>query len=353
MLNRGIRCGACAAGRNKNLHRAFDRFEADANGARVLAALFAVGAGLGAVSLLLPHPEQGDGYIWAFVGLAALASVVLLLVSQHMPVWGLHASLAIASLLINLGTLASGVAAGIYALMFFWVAIFSAYYFPPKLVVAHLAWALGCFALTLSQIDPSAGYSDLTRWIATAIAVSVAAAMTSWLAATRAELASQARADPLTGIPNRRWLNVELEREIARAERQGFSLCAALVDLDDFKGFNDTRGHAEGDSLLVDAVEAWRHVLRPSDFLARLAGDEFVVLLPDIELEHAELVVDRLRTATPHGQTASVGLVRWSPGEDCNAVLARADRALYAAKAAGRDRVIAVAGHEEAAAEAV
>ena len=84
----------------------------------------------------------------------------------------------------------------------------------------------------------------------------------------------------------------------------------------------------EGDALLVDAAEAWRHVLRPSDFLARLGGDEFVVLLPDIELEHAELVVDRLRATTPRGQTASVGIVSWSLGEDSDAVLARADRRL-------------------------
>jgi diguanylate cyclase (GGDEF)-like protein len=122
------------------------------------------------------------------------------------------------------------------------------------------------------------------------------------------------------------------------------------VDLDSFKTFNDTRGHAEGDALLVDAAEAWRHVLRPSDFLARLGGDEFVVLLPDIELEDAELVVDRLRAATPRGQTASVGIVSWNRGEDPDAVLARADQLLYAAKAAGRNCVVADSAPQQAAA---
>lgn len=331
---------------------AVNRIETDAVGARVVAAIYAIGAGLGAISMLLPHPAQGAAYVWVIVALAALASVAFLLASERVPSWGLHAALAGASLMINAAILASGIAAGLYGLMFFWVAIFSAYYFSPKVVAAHLAWMLGCYALTLSQIDPSAGYSEITRWILTAIALIVAAAMTAWLAATRDELASQAHADPLTGVPNRRWLRVELEREIARAERQRFSLCAALVDIDNFKAFNDTRGHAEGDALLVDAAEVWRHVLRPSDFLARLGGDEFVVLLPDIELEHAELVLDRLRVATPRGQTASVGIVNWSPGEDSDAILAQADRLLYAAKAAGRNRVHAGSARQQGAARA-
>jgi diguanylate cyclase (GGDEF)-like protein len=304
-----------------------------------LGLLYLIGAGLTALSLLLPHPGHGEQYIWAIVALAAAGGSALLVVADRMPLWGLHVALGVGSLMINAAILATGVAAGLYSLLFFWIAICAAYFFRPTVVIAHLAWALTAYAGVLAGTEGSV-YPDSTRWVITAIALTVSAAMTSWLVATRAELASQARADPLTGVPNRRWMRAELDREIARATRQGFPLCAAVIDLDGFKLYNDTRGHAEGDRLLVDTTETWRRTLRPSDFLARLGGDEFVVLLPDIELEHAELAMHRLRESTPHGQTSSIGVAMWNRGEDGDHLLARADRGLYVAKAAGRDRVV-------------
>lgn len=304
-----------------------------------LGLLYLVGAALTGLSLLLPHPGQGDAYIWGIVAFALAGGLGLLLMADRMPVWGLHIALATGSLLVNLVILASGVAAGLYGLLFFWVAICAAYFFRPWVVVAHLGWTLAGYAIVLVNIEGTV-YPDFTRWLITAIALAVAAAMTAWLVATRAELASQARADPLTGVPNRRWMRAELDREIARATRQGFSLCAAVVDVDRFKSFNDTHGHAEGDRLLVDTTETWRRTLRPSDFLARLGGDEFVVLLPDIELEHAEHAMHRLRESTPHDQTASIGVAKWRAGEDADALLARADQGLYLAKASGRNQVV-------------
>jgi diguanylate cyclase (GGDEF)-like protein len=313
----------------------------DEVGPRVVAALYLVGAALGAVSLLLPHPSAGEAEIWAIVAFASLAGVGLLLAAGRVPRRGVHAAVAVASLLINLGILASGTAAGIYSLMFFWLVIFSSYYFTPGAAVAQVAWILACYALVLSVVDPAAGYSMLTRWIVTAMALVVGGTMTSWLAITRGELASEARADPLTGIPNRRWLHAELEREIARAERQEFALCAAFIDLDYFKDFNDAHGHAGGDALLCEATEAWRRVLRPSDFLARYGGDEFVVLLPDTEVVMAEMVIERLRRSTPEGQSSSAGVAEWVRGESADDLLKRADRRLYEAKASGRARVVA------------
>jgi diguanylate cyclase (GGDEF)-like protein len=308
-------------------------------GGRTIGALYLIGAGLAALSLLLPHPSAGEAVIWGIVGFAAIGGVALS-ASERVHPLVLHGALAAASLLISVATVASGSAAGLYTLMFFWVAIFSAYFFPPRTVALHVAWLLACYAVALTQVEHTTDYSGVTRWIVTAIAVGVAAAMTSWLAATRAALAEQARADALTGVPNRRWLRVELEREIARADRHALPLCAAMVDLDGFKEFNDSRGHPAGDALLVDATGAWRDRLRPSDFLARMGGDEFAVVLPDIELQDAELVMDRLRAATPEPETSSVGVVKRRPGEDPDQLLARADRLLYAAKAAGGNRVV-------------
>ncbi len=153
-------------------------------------------------------------------------------------------------------------------------------------------------------------------------------------------LHGQARTDALTGVPNRRWLRDELERELARAQRQGGDLCVAMVDLDRFKQFNDRHGHAAGDALLRDAASSWRAVLRVSDFLARYGEKEFAVLLPDCSPSNAVDVIERLRAATPAGETCSAGIALWDRHESPDTLVARADAALDQAKEAGRDRII-------------
>lgn len=160
------------------------------------------------------------------------------------------------------------------------------------------------------------------------------------------ELDVQAREDPLTGLPNRRWLHHEMQREIERATRQGFEMCTAMIDIDHFKRYNDSLGHLEGDRFLVAASGRWRSQLRAVDFLARYGGEEFVAILPACDLVEAERVMQRLRSATPMGQSCSIGIAMWQPSESENDVIGRADRAMYAAKAAGRDRVVLDAGGE-------
>ena len=157
------------------------------------------------------------------------------------------------------------------------------------------------------------------------------------------ELESQARTDSLTGLPNRRWLTEELDRELARARRQGFSLALAILDLDHFKRYNDEHGHPAGDKLLRDAAEAWQQALRASDFLCRYGGEEFIVLLPDCEAPAAHEVIARVLAATPAGQTCSAGIVAWDGFQTAEKLIADADSALYAAKQAGRTRIV-VAG---------
>jgi diguanylate cyclase (GGDEF)-like protein/PAS domain S-box-containing protein len=157
------------------------------------------------------------------------------------------------------------------------------------------------------------------------------------------ELDSLARTDALTGIPNRRWLDDELRREMSRATRRGFELCIAMVDLDHFKLFNDEHGHLEGDRMLRTAAGAWRSALRTTDFLARYGGEEFVVLLPDCGLDDARDVMARLCAATPVGLTSSVGIAAWVPGEPAAAFIGRADAALYEAKRGGRDQIVVAA----------
>ena len=139
--------------------------------------------------------------------------------------------------------------------------------------------------------------------------------------------------DPLTGLPNRRaW-----ESKLAQAAMQPGPVTVAMIDLDNFKAFNDTHGHITGDRLLRETADAWVGQLRGGDLLARLGGEEFGLLLYDAELESGYEIAERLRLCVTHGQTCCVGLAQRRAGEPIESVVQRADQALYDAKAAGRD----------------
>jgi diguanylate cyclase len=146
-----------------------------------------------------------------------------------------------------------------------------------------------------------------------------------------------ARTDPLTGVPNRRVWEEELPRELERARRMGTGVCVAMIDLDNFKSYNDSFGHQAGDLVLKEAASAWRAEIRSTDLLARYGGEEFVLLLPACALDDAVRIVERLRLVTPL-VTCSVGLACWDFQEASSELVERADRALYAAKAEGRNR---------------
>ena len=148
-----------------------------------------------------------------------------------------------------------------------------------------------------------------------------------------------ARTDALTGVPNRRVWEEELPRELERARRLGTGLCLAMIDLDNFKAYNDRHGHQAGDLVLKEAATAWRAEVRSTDLLARYGGEEFVLLLPACALADAVAIVERLRMATPL-VTCSVGLAEWDFQEASATLVERADQALYAAKAKGRNRYV-------------
>ncbi|MCY1139487.1 GGDEF domain-containing protein [Actinoplanes sp. Pm04-4] len=159
-----------------------------------------------------------------------------------------------------------------------------------------------------------------------------------------------ARRDELTGLPNRRAWNDELPRALEDARRDGRPVSVALLDLDLFKQFNDTYGHPAGDRLLKSSAAAWQEQLRTVDTLARYGGEEFVVLLPGAEQDEAREVLQRALAATPLGQTFSAGVAVWDGRETSDKLIERADRALYDAKAAGRDQIIAAANRPATAA---
>ncbi len=149
------------------------------------------------------------------------------------------------------------------------------------------------------------------------------------------ELSDLASTDPLTGLPNRRAWDARVNQALGASHQ----VTIAMLDFDHFKEFNDTYGHPAGDLLLKETAAIWREQLREGDLLARLGGEEFGLLLIDCDNSKALEVIERLRGLIYREKTCSAGFAARRPGESAEAVMARADRALYDAKALGRDRV--------------
>lgn len=159
-----------------------------------------------------------------------------------------------------------------------------------------------------------------------------------------------AETDPLTGVQNRQGMMRDLRREWTRALRTGQPICVAMADLDYFKAVNDTWGHCVGDRVLCAAAHFFQQGLRPYDSVYRFGGEEFLFCLPNTDGPTAALVLDRLRctlagmpVAVSGGVripvTCSIGVAQLAPNRSIQDAVAAADRALYCAKHAGRNRV--------------
>ncbi|MBL8447153.1 MAG: diguanylate cyclase [Zoogloeaceae bacterium] len=161
----------------------------------------------------------------------------------------------------------------------------------------------------------------------------------------------QVRHDPLTGTLNRKGLDEVITREIARARRRESPICLALLDIDNFKALNDTFGHQVGDNALVHLAGVIKESLRPQDSVGRYGGEEFILVLPDTELDGGLTVLTRLQRELTRKFfladsrkiliTFSAGVAQLEPEEDCQTALDRADKAMYSAKRAGKNRVFA------------
>jgi two-component system cell cycle response regulator len=164
-------------------------------------------------------------------------------------------------------------------------------------------------------------------------------------------LEEMAHSDPLTGLPNRRAIEEWASRQLRGAARHGFPYWVVLVDLDTFKSINDTHGHIGGDALLQKFAEILKTVIRASDICGRLGGDEFLLVITHVEADSIHKTVERFREKLAANEfqigdekvtiTASFGIAGFHGKEilDFETLVRRADKALYAAKRAGRNQV--------------
>jgi diguanylate cyclase (GGDEF)-like protein len=251
---------------------------------------------------------------------------------------------------------AIAVTGGPHSPLLAWIAIptvTAAIRFRRQVVACYIATAaLITLAATL-PVDPSGFANGPVYVISTAALVISVATVGMQLLSSELHHRQESVLDQLTGLLNRKALAsrfMELEQQARQSEA---SVCVIAADLDNFKLVNDAHGHQRGDDLLRDVTYEMRKCLRTFELMYRLGGDEFLIVLPGVDLPEGVAVAERLREAveecTPYGleQTVSLGVSAASGSEVAyESLVAAADRALYDAKAAGRNRVRAD-GHED------
>ncbi|CAN5536005.1 GGDEF domain-containing protein [soil metagenome] len=319
---------------------------------RIGGGMLIAGGALAFLTLAVPHPAGNDETAVIVTGALALAiGVFLLLRPELAPVWATPVFVALGTVLITLTTRLAGVDGTRGAdneVLYLIVVIYAFYFLPARQAFMQLGFIAVAYGLLLSEALPTE--IALSRWGVTLGTLTVAGMLVRSLnervEVLIGELNASARRDPLTGTLNRRGLDERLDIEVARARRTGEPLTIVTADLDGLKEINDRHGHRAGDEALQLAADVMANGLRSLDALARTGGDEFVIILPnclpDAGLAIAEGLRRRLRERSGDESapaTLSVG-VAGAPTLplDGELLLTAADRALYRAKADGRDR---------------
>lgn len=312
---------------------------------------FAAGV-LGVLSVILPHdPITRDPVVLGLSAGALLLSAGLR-ARRHRGIGqsGVRVLLAVATALTAAAIWATGGPPNATAALYMWICLYAAFVVPQRWAVGV---ALGCSAsyLLVTVLAPPdfPPVAHLTTTIASLIGVTlIVSILHGRLGATMAQLERAAQTDSLTGLANRRHFAEELERELARTRRDGRPLTVIVCDLDHFKDVNDTYGHIVGDDVLHMVGQVLAETSREIDLPARFGGEEFALVLPDTDLDSGVLVAERLRHEIERRSarsgpaiTLSLGVACTAQvGADSDALFRSADRALYSAKAAGRNRTV-------------
>ena len=315
--------------------------------ARSTSVLFGAGAVITAVGLILPHDRRVDAA--GLVVVVILAGAVALGIAwwrERVPARLYPFIAATGTLVVSLGLFFNGERhggpVGSDEMFYLWVTLWAAYYFTRRALVVQVALILAAYGLTLALIHP--GPAGTSRFISLGGLVIGAAVVVRMLAERNdrlvEELSTAALTDPLTGLANRRGLEMAFAREGARAARTGTPFGLIVLDLDRFKQLNDALGHKAGDAALIEVADMLRAHARAGDTAARTGGDEFALLVSDIGADGLADVDRRLAMAIgAHavaaawpGGVSSGTAISTVDGATMDALMRHADMRLYAAK---------------------
>jgi diguanylate cyclase (GGDEF)-like protein len=246
-----------------------------------------------------------------------------------------------------------GPARPVFLLMYPVILFFGVFRLTTRTLLGVAAVALAGYAsiivmLLLSAPGIARPHIEILQWVVLATVLIWFSFMGGYVNHLHSRL-KESEYDALTGIYTRRRILEVLEHEKIRCDRGAGPLCIGMLDIDRFKQVNDNFGHAVGDEVLRRSVAIGQKELRTIDFMGRYGGEEFLMVLPQTELEGARECAERVRSETQrcgfdvcgekHNMTLSIGLAQYRPGEPVSELLERADAALYRAKTAGRNRV--------------
>jgi diguanylate cyclase (GGDEF)-like protein/putative nucleotidyltransferase with HDIG domain len=319
--------------------------------AQALAGLFAAGATLALLTVLLPHSAHANVLgLLVIVGNAYLAGAILFGRAGSLSPRVLPPALAWGSTLITGVAYFSGESPSPLVFFYLWIFLYSSYFFTRRELIAQVVYVGLAYGGLLAARPPSSGV--LVWWtvgmgtlIVAAILIRV---MREHVGLLIAQLYDAARTDPLTKLPNRRGFRELLDLELERARRGEHRMAVLVGDVDHFKQVNDRSGHHVGDATLRRVARLLGDGKRQIDAAARVGGEEFALILPDTDDRGAFVIAERLRIALREefaGDTVpitiSFGIAAYpNTGETASSLLRAADEALYGAKQSGRDRTV-------------
>src|SRR3954468_23099422 len=323
--------------------------------ARMQSGLWAGGALIAVLVAVLPPPSEK--FTWGFAAVGVVSGAIALALKKQAPrmtLFQLEALGFLGTALITLCVFFTGEQHGAHAtdmeMLYFWVAIYSAYFLDKRQAAAQIGWAAILYWVVLAVTsDPSV---FAIRWAETVATLAVAGILVQALRNRVEELVHRltdaARTDPLTGLQNRRAFEETMKAEVERAKRTQRPLCLLVCDLDHFKLVNDRHGHPTGDAALVRMGQLLSASRREIDPVARTGGEEFAVILPETDGQEGYVVAERLREAVEDAfieeaipLTMSIGVASYpNQGHEPDTLIAAADQALYAAKELGRNRTV-------------
>jgi diguanylate cyclase (GGDEF)-like protein len=307
------------------------------------AAMYGGAAFDGSIEGFLPgDPSFAIAPVFGAIAIAA----VLVAVGPRLPRWAL-APLGPIGVVLIAYALSATTGAGDGAVLYMWPVLWTTFFFGRRGAVSIVAFVGVAHAATLLALPAASSYPG--RWVDVMVSVSVVAVVVLTLVHHNdlllTRLAEEARTDALTGLLNRRGFDERASLELARARREDRSIAVVTLDVDYFKRINDEWGHEIGDRVLARTGELLSAQTRDIDVLARLGGEEFVVLLPGCDSADGEVFAERVRSVLAADDASGLPTVRVSAGINAavaplsiQTMLQGADSALYKAKRAGRDR---------------